>query len=64
MWLGGSPGARLMRANLEQLREPILASGAVTPIEFAQDIARLDEPDFMTPSPVMWSVKGRSPVNP
>jgi 2-polyprenyl-3-methyl-5-hydroxy-6-metoxy-1,4-benzoquinol methylase len=63
MWFGGSQGARLMRANFEQLREPILASGAVTPVEFAEDIARLDAPDFMTPSPVMWSVAGRQPLN-
>jgi ubiquinone/menaquinone biosynthesis C-methylase UbiE len=63
MWFGGSQGARLMRANLEQLREAILESGAVTTAEFAEDIARLDQPDFMTPSPVMWSVVGRQPMN-
>lgn len=63
MWFGGSQGTRLMRANLEQLREAILESGAVTTAEFAEDIARLDQPDFMTPSPVMWSVAGRQPMN-
>ena len=63
MWLGGSQGARLMRANLEQLREAILASGVVTPAEFAEDIARLEQADFMTPSPVMWSVVGRQPMS-
>jgi ubiquinone/menaquinone biosynthesis C-methylase UbiE len=63
MWFGGSQGAHLMRANFEQLREPILASGAVTEIEFAEDTARLDAPDFMTPSPVMWSVAGQQPLN-
>ena len=63
MWFGGSQGTRLMRANLEQLREAILESGAVTTAEFAEDIARLDQPDFMTSSPVMWSVAGRQPMN-
>ncbi len=63
MWFGDSQGTRLMRANLEQLREAILESGAVTTAEFAEDIARLDQPDFMTPSPVMWSVAGRQPMN-
>lgn len=63
MWFGGSHGARLMRANLEQLREAIIESGAVTTAEFAEDIARLDRPDFMMPSPVMWSVAGRQPLN-
>jgi SAM-dependent methyltransferase len=61
MYRGGSPGTRLMKANLEQLREDILASGAVTPLEFEQDLARLEQADFMTPSPVMWSVAGRKP---
>ena len=63
VWFGGSQGARLMRANLEQLREAILESGEATKLEFAEDIARLDQPDFMTPSPVMWSVAGRQPLN-
>ena len=63
MWFGGSQGTRLMRSNLEQLREAILESGAVTAAEFAEDIARLDQPDFMMPSPLMWSVAGRQPMN-
>jgi SAM-dependent methyltransferase len=61
MSLGGSVGAAMMRANLEQLRDAILASGDVTPLEFAQDLARLDQRDFMVPSPVMWSVAARRP---
>jgi len=48
-----------MKANLEQLREAILATGAVTASEFEDDLARLDQEDFMTPSPVMWSVAAR-----
>lgn len=61
MWLGACVGTDLMKANLEQLRESILATGVVTPIELAQDLARLDQADFMTPSPVMWSVAARRP---
>jgi hypothetical protein len=59
VWRGGTPGARLMRANFEQLRDDLVASGAVTDEEFASDLARLDEPDFAAPSPVMWAVWGR-----
>jgi ubiquinone/menaquinone biosynthesis C-methylase UbiE len=63
LWFGGSEGTRLMRANLEQLGEAILESGAVSTAEFAEDIARLNQLDFVTPSPVMWSVAGRRPLN-
>jgi ubiquinone/menaquinone biosynthesis C-methylase UbiE len=63
MWFGGSQGARLMRANFEQLREAILESGTVNEREFAEDIARLDQPDFMMPSPIMWSVAGQQPLD-
>ena len=56
---GTSLGTHLMKANLEQLRESILATGSVTPLEFEADLARLDDEDFMTPSPVMWSVAAR-----
>lgn len=58
----GSAGARLLKANLTQLREPILASGMVTPEEFAADIACLDDEDFLSPLPVMWSVSGMRPT--
>jgi ubiquinone/menaquinone biosynthesis C-methylase UbiE len=62
MSLGRSVGADLMRANLEQLREAILDSGDVTPFEFEEDLARLNQADFMVPSPVMWSVAARRPA--
>ena len=61
MSLGGSLGTDLMKANLEQLRDAILALGSVTPLELEADLARLDDADFMAPSPVMWSVTGRRP---
>ena len=60
---GRSLGTHLMRANLEQLREAILATGSVTPLEFEDDLARLDQEDFLTPSPVMWSVSARRRKN-
>jgi hypothetical protein len=59
MWHGKSLGTHLMKANLEQLRESILATGSVTPLEFEADLARLDQKDFLTPSPIMWSVAAR-----
>ncbi len=59
MWQGGSSGARLFRANFEQLREELLRLGLLTPAELHDDLARLDDPRTLFPSPVMWTVCGR-----
>ena len=59
MWHGGSAGARLFRANFEQLREALLGVGLLTQDELDADLARLDNPDTLFPSPVMWTVCGR-----
>jgi SAM-dependent methyltransferase len=56
---GGSAGAELMKANLLQLRDAILASAMVTEARFTQDLASLDKEDFMAPSSIMWTVAGR-----
>ena len=62
IWRGKSPGTELMKVNLAQLREAIIASGSVTEQQFEQDLARLDQEDFMIPSPVMWTVSARRPL--
>ena len=59
MWPGRSTGAELTRANLEQLRETIIESGRITTAELERDLARLDDDDFLAPSPIMWSAWGR-----
>ncbi len=61
MWQGGSAGARLFRANFEQLRDELLRIGLLTQAELDDDIARLDDPRMLFPSPVMWTVCGRRP---
>jgi hypothetical protein len=61
MWQGGSTGARLLRASLEQLREKLLRIGLLTPAELDDDLTRLDDPRTLFPSPVMWTVCGRRP---
>jgi len=58
MFKGGSPGASLLKANLEQLRTPMIDRKYITPREFDEDLARLDDPDFMTPSGILWSAWG------
>jgi SAM-dependent methyltransferase len=61
MCAGGSPGAALIRANLEQLRDALIDGGYVTRSQFVDDIAALDRPDFVMPSSILWSVRGRRP---
>ena len=61
LWQGGSAGARLFRANFEQLREELLRIGLLTQAELDDDLARLDDPLTLFPSPVMWTVSGRRP---
>jgi hypothetical protein len=59
MWQGGSAGSALIRANLEQLAGELAESGRVTDRQLQQDLARLDDPDYMTPSPILWAAWGR-----
>jgi SAM-dependent methyltransferase len=57
----GSWSARLLRASYERRRHAMIDAGYVTETEFEADLARMDDADFMTPSPLMWSVWGRRP---
>ena len=58
-WHSGSPGAALMRLNFEQLREAMISGGYITEEEIARDIAQLEDPHFMAPSPIMWAAWGQ-----
>lgn len=59
MWQSGSPGIAMMRANFEQLREAMIEAHYVTPQQFDEDLARLNNPSFMMPSSILWSAWGR-----
>ena len=61
MWHSGSPGVSLLRANYEQLHRSMIDAGYITEEEFKQDVARLDDPGFLMPSPIMWTAWGRRP---
>lgn len=61
IWEGGSAGISILRANFQQLREAMISRNYVTPEEFEQDIVRLDDPDFVVPSGILWSTWGRRP---
>jgi SAM-dependent methyltransferase len=64
MWHGRSPGTSLLRANYEQLRGLMLESGLITEAEMEQDLARLDDPELVFPSPILWAAWGRRPGAP
>ncbi|HEV7704697.1 MAG TPA: methyltransferase domain-containing protein [Gemmatimonadaceae bacterium] len=59
MWPAGSPGSAMMRANYSQLRAQMIDAGHLTQAEFDSDIAALDDPDFLMPSPVLWAAWGQ-----
>jgi SAM-dependent methyltransferase len=59
MWQRGSAGVAMLRANFEQLREAMIRGNHITSQQFDDDVARLDDPDFMVPSGILWSVWGR-----
>jgi SAM-dependent methyltransferase len=62
MWRGGSSDVSLMRTNFKQLRGALFDARYITVQEFDQDSGRLDDPDFMAPSPIMWTAWGRRPA--
>jgi SAM-dependent methyltransferase len=61
---GGSPGSALVRATCERLRQDMIDAGEISEQEFADDMARLDDPDFLMPSAALWAVWGRRPLSP
>ena len=61
MWQGDSPGTRLYKLAFEELADPILRSGLISEAEFETDMRRLDELDFLMPSPMMWTAWGQVP---
>ena len=58
---GRSPGAHLIRANFEQIREEAVNTEFITNEEVAQMLALLDDPDFTVSAPVMFTAWGRRP---
>ena len=59
LWTGRSAGARLMYANYVGMRDAILSTRLVDPVEFTRDLERLGDVEFLTSSPAMWSVWGQ-----
>lgn len=62
LWSGRNAGTTLMRLNAEQLRERILATGLVTPAEYAEDLTRIEDEAFELRAPTLWTAWGRRPA--
>lgn len=60
MHRGGSAGARLSRANFEQMHDALIGAG-LSQSDFDADLKRLEDPDTHWPSQIMWTVRGRKP---
>ena len=54
----GSQGASMLRANYEQLRDAMVNGNYITAGQFDEDLARLDDRDFMMPFGILWSAWG------
>jgi SAM-dependent methyltransferase len=61
MWDRVNGGADLMRINFEQIGEKVVAAGLLSAEQLKTDLKRLEHPDFVTPSPIMWVAAGRKP---
>jgi SAM-dependent methyltransferase len=58
---GDHPSAVLPRLTLERVREPVVASGAVSDAEYAEALALLDDPAVTLMLHVMMAAWGRRP---
>ena len=56
---GRSPGAQLMRANFEQIRQEAVDAGFVTHEEVEQMLTLLDDPDFAVSAYTIFTAWGR-----
>lgn len=61
IWDRNSAGTDLLKMSCQELREPLLASGLISKEEFEADLERVDESDYLMPSPMMWTAWGKKP---
>ena len=61
IWQGRSQGMDMLKLSFQELADSILRSGLITQAEFESDMKRLDELDFLMPSPMMWTAWGQVP---
>src|SRR5262245_10419630 len=62
IWHGNSTGARLLAANVIQLRDEMIKHELIDACEVESDLARLADPTTSFLSPMIWSVRARRPA--
>jgi len=55
----GTPAAALLRASYELRRTAMIDAGYLSNDEFDSDLERMAEPEFMMPSPILWTAWGK-----
>lgn len=58
---GGSPFTRILKANIEQVRDVLVGSGAVSDDEVDRYLAAVDDPGVHHLAPVLCTARGRRP---
>jgi 2-polyprenyl-3-methyl-5-hydroxy-6-metoxy-1,4-benzoquinol methylase len=59
---GGSPGAQLHRANIEQTRDQLIATGLVTGGDIDRFLPVMADPDLILNLSMLMAVRGRRPT--
>jgi SAM-dependent methyltransferase len=59
---GRSAAIDFFRASAQQLRGEMIESGLISDAEFARDMDLLDDRELLIPSPIMWAVRARRPL--
>jgi ubiquinone/menaquinone biosynthesis C-methylase UbiE len=62
MWTGGSPTARLMHSNIEQVRGRLTGAGLLTDRDIDGYLALMENPEFSCNFYPMVSARGRRPL--
>lgn len=61
IWQGHSAGTNMFKLAFDELADSILRSGLVSQAEFEAGLKRLEDEDFLMPSPMMWTAWGQVP---
>jgi len=61
LWGANSAGASHMKLSFRELHEAMVRCGLISQEEFDADLDRIDDQNFLMPSPMMWTAWGAKP---
>jgi SAM-dependent methyltransferase len=62
MYQGASVATELLQLGFRQLSEEMVATGSICDDDIEEDLRRLQDPQLMMPSPIMWATRGQRPA--